>query len=73
MDKNPDYAQLLRLAQSPEGQQLWKLLQQSGGNALRQAASAASAGNMQQAKDLLSSLLQAPEAEELLKKLEERL
>jgi len=73
MDKKPDYTQLLRLAQSPEGQKLWKLMQQSGGDNLNKAMSAASNGDMQQAKDLLSSLLQSPETEKLLKKLEERL
>lgn len=73
MEKHADYAQLLRLAQSPEGQQLLKLLQQSGGDSLKTAAAAASAGDFQQAKNLLSSLLSTPEAEKLIKQLEERL
>ena len=73
MDKNADYNQLLRLAQSPEGMKLLKLLQQTGGDSLKTAAYAASSGDFQQAKAILSSLLNNPEAEKLLKKLEERL
>lgn len=73
MDKNPDYAQLIRLAQSPEGQKLFKLLQQSGGDSLKNAMSAAASGDYAQAKAILTSLLSNQEAESLLKKLEERL
>lgn len=71
MQHNPDLSELLRLAQSPAGQQLIALLQQSGGDALQTAVEKASAGDYTQAKKAMSSLLSSPEAQKLLKKLEE--
>lgn len=66
-----DMSQLLRLAQSPAGQQLLTLLQKNGGDTLQNAVSQASQGNFTQAKQTLSSLLSNPEAQKLLKQLEE--
>lgn len=71
MQHNPDLSELLRLAQSPAGQQLIALLQQSGGDALQTAVEKVSAGDYTQAKKAMSSLLSSPEAQKLLKKLEE--
>ena len=62
----PDMAQLIRLAQSPEGQQLIKLLQKTGPEALRSAAAQASAGNTDQAGKTLAPILQDPEVRKLL-------
>ena len=62
---------LMKLARSPAGQQLLALIQQNGGSDLQSAVSQASAGNYDQAKQTLSSLLSTPEAQALLKKLEE--
>lgn len=71
MDKNPDYSQLLKLAQSPAGQQLLKLLQQSGGDSLQSALTGAGKGDFTQAKQVLTALLSDPEAQKLLKQLED--
>lgn len=73
MDMKPDYAQLLALARSPEGQQLLTLLQRSGGKELDSLVRAASAGDYQTARTILASLLSGKEAEDLLKKMEGRL
>ena len=67
-----DRNQLLRLMQSPAGQQLLAHLQKSGGAQLQSAVSSASDGNYEPAKTLLSSLLQSQEAQALLKQLEDQ-
>lgn len=71
MQPSPDMAQLWKLAQSPAGQQLLALLQRSGGSQLQSAVEKASAGDYQDAQRTLSSLLSSPEAQSLLKQLEE--
>lgn len=71
MENAPDMAQLLKLARSPAGQQLLAMLQQSGGEALQTAIARASAGDYAQAQATLSSLLEDPKAQTLLKQLEE--
>lgn len=72
MQQSPDLSQLKKLAQSSAGQQLISLLQRSGGNTLQEAVIKASAGDYAQAKDILNSLLNTPEAQALLKQLEEQ-
>lgn len=69
MQNNPDMARLLRLAQSPAGQKLMGLLQQSGGKQVNEAMEKAAAGDYDQAKQLLSALLDSREAKELLSQL----
>lgn len=64
-----DLSGLLRLAQSPEGQQLIRLLQKNNPETLRNAAAQASAGDMAKAGQTLSPLLEDPQVKELLKKL----
>ena len=59
----------LSLAKSPAGQQLLTLLQQNGGDEVRQAAAFASAGDYTQAKEILSGLLNDPEIKKLLNQL----
>ena len=71
MDQNLDLNQLMKLAQSPAGQQLMQLLQQQGGKELETAVQKASSGNFGQAKKALSALLDSPEAKKLLKQLED--
>lgn len=70
MQQIPDMSQLMQLAQSPAGQQLIRMLQQSGGNELQDAIAKASAGDYAKAHKTLSSLLSSPEAQALLKQLE---
>ena len=69
MQNNPDMARLLRLAQSPAGQKLMGLLQQSGGTQLHQAMEQAAAGDYVQAKRILTELLGNEEAKALLTQL----
>lgn len=72
MQQSPDLSQLKKMAQSSAGQQLVALLQRSGGTSLQDAVAQASAGNYAQAEDILNSLLSTPEAQALLKQLEEQ-
>ncbi len=71
MENAPDLSQLLKLAQSPAGQQLLAALRQSGGEALESAVAQAAGGQYEEARKLLGALLAAPEAQALLKQLEE--
>lgn len=59
----------MRMAQTPAGQQLIRMLQQSGGADIQQAMEKAASGDYSQAKQLLSALMQNPEAKELLRQL----
>lgn len=56
----------LRFAQSPAGQQLLQLLVQTGGKDVQQAMEQAAAGDLTQAKKLLTILLQNPQTRQLL-------
>lgn len=58
-----------KLAQTPEGKQLAAMLQQLGGYEVQQAMDRAAAGDMNQAKQIVSALLQDPLARQLLEKL----
>lgn len=58
-----------KLAATPEGKQLAALLQQLGGHDMQQAMDRAAAGDMTQAKQAISALMQNPEARQLLEKL----
>ena len=55
-----------RLAGTPEGKQLAAQLQQLGGYNMQQALEAAAAGDMRQAKQAVSMLMQDPQARKLL-------
>lgn len=70
MDSFSDRKELLRLAQSPAGQQLIALLRQRGGDRLSAALARASAGDYRQAQALLSDLLAQEDAQALIKALE---
>lgn len=70
MQQSPDFAQLLKLAQSPAGQQLLAMLQRSGREDLQNAVAKASSGDYREAKRTLSALLSTPEAQALLKQME---
>ncbi|MBQ7801563.1 MAG: hypothetical protein IJ375_04495 [Oscillospiraceae bacterium] len=59
----------MRLAGTPAGQQLLALLQKNGGAELKAAMDQAAAGDYEQAKKALSSLLADPEAKKLLDRL----
>lgn len=65
-----DFQEAMRIAQSPAGQELIKLLQSQGGDALKQAMGKAAEGDYSQARETLGTLLQSEEAKKLMKKLE---
>lgn len=59
----------MRLASTPAGRQLAALLQQNGGTDLKTAMEDAASGNYEKAKQLLSVLMENPEAKALLERL----
>ena len=65
----PDIQRLIRMAQSPEGQQLIQLLQKNDPAALRSAAEQATSGDMNSAGKTLSPLLDDPQVKALLERL----
>ena len=73
MEPIPDLAALMKIAQSPAGQKLLFMLQSSNGAQLQHITSTAAAGNLEEAKQTISSLLNSKEARDLLKQLENQL
>lgn len=71
MDNNSGFSiqDAMRLAQTPAGQQLFALLQQQNSAQLQNAMSSAASGDYDKAKNALASLLDSPEAKDLLEKL----
>ena len=65
-----DMSQIMKLAQSPAGQQLCAFIQKQSRGELEQAMDKASVGDYSGARDALSSLLSSPEAQKLIKQLE---
>lgn len=70
MQSIPDMAALIKLAQSPAGQQLLNLLQSDPSVNLDSITAAAASGNLEKAKQQLSHALSSKEAKELMKQLE---
>lgn len=70
MENMPNMSDLMKLAQSPAGQQLLALLQSTDDGSLENAVNQATAGNMESAKNTLSALLSSPQAQALLKQRE---
>ena len=68
-----DSEQIRKLLTSPEGQELIKLLQADGGAGVRAAAASIQSGNMEAARSALLPLLDGTKAEELTRKMEEKL
>ena len=62
-------SQARKLAETPEGRQLVQMLQQLGGTDLQTAIDSAAAGDFQQAQQVISALMQNPDAKQLLGKL----
>lgn len=70
MQNNQDaIRQAMRLAQTPEGQQLIRMLQASGGTDLQKAMSSAASGDYTAAKQALSGILSNSEAQKLLRQM----
>lgn len=70
MQNMPDYAAVMQLIKSPEGQKLIAMLQQTDSAAVSTAMKSAQKGDYSGAKTALSSLLDSPEVRKLLKQLE---
>ena len=58
-----------KLAGTPDGKQLAALLQRMGGPDMQQSMDAAAAGDLRQAQQVLSALMNNPEAKALLERL----
>lgn len=72
MQQNPDMAKLMKMAQSPAGQELLSRLQHTGGQHLQDVMSKASAGDYEEAKQALFALMQDPTMQQLLRKMGEQ-
>ena len=73
MKRDPEFPQnfsmeqAMAFAASPAGQRLIAMLQSKSGSEMSAAQSYAAAGNMEQAKKVLSSLLSDPQIQDLLR------
>lgn len=70
-EKNQNFSmeELMKLANSPAGQQLMAMLKSQDSSKLEQAAAQAKSGDYAQAGQTLSSMLSSPEARKLIKEL----
>ena len=77
MEKKPDgfdpssVQQAMKLAQSDTGRQLFTLLQNTHGAQLQSAMDSAAKGDYRQAMLAMQQLMSSPQAQELLKRLQE--
>lgn len=69
MESIPDYADIVRLIQSPEGRKLLAMLQNADGAMLNYAVTRAKQGDYEGAKQALNGILKDPEAKEILETL----
>lgn len=69
--KTQDFSQedIMRLAQSPAGQQLIAMLRQGDSGRLQQAISQAQSGDYTGASQTINDMLSSPQAQKLLKEL----
>lgn len=68
-DPTKDLKDAMKLAQSPAGQQLLRLLQSTDKHAMQEAMDQAAAGNYQQVQATLRSALENPQVQELIRQL----
>lgn len=68
-DSPVDLSEVMRMAQSPAGQQLLALLQKNNADELRSAMEKASTGDYSQARKTINAFLSTPEAKALLEQL----
>lgn len=69
MQTMPDFSELIRIVQTPEGRKLLSLLQSTDSQTLSRAMSSAKSGDYNGAKEALSDILNTPEAQALLNQL----
>lgn len=65
----PNFKDLAALANSPDGQRLLQLAQQSGGGRLNSAVQQAQSGDYEAVKAILSKMLENDEAKRLIQRL----
>ena len=70
--KNFSPEDAIKLAKTPEGQQLIEMLKKTNTAAIQNAMKQASAGNMDKVRQTLESLLNTPEIQKLLHQLGEK-
>ena len=70
-EKNQNFSMdaLMKMANSPAGQQLIAMLKNQDNSKLEQAAAQAKSGDYAQASQTLSAMLSTPEAKKLMKEL----
>lgn len=64
-----DYGELLKIANSPDGQRLLSLIQERGGAQYNQAMQQAESGDYSGAKEMISKIISSPEAMKLIQKI----
>ena len=67
--QNFSMEQAMAFASSPAGKQLLSLIQQKGGSEVLQAQAHAASGDMDKAKDALSSLLSDPQIQAIIRQM----
>lgn len=67
-----DYAELLKLANSPSGSKLVELMKHNTDSNLDELMNKMQAGDFTQAKEFIQRLLQQPEAQKLIKEMRKR-
>jgi len=70
MQQNPEaIREAMRLASTPQGQQLLSLLRKTDPSRLQQLMQSAASGNTDQARAALQSILQDPQAKKIVEQL----
>lgn len=64
-----DFSELLKIANSPAGQELMALIQKNRDEHFDEAMQQAQSGDFSQAKTILSQMLSSEEAQDLVKKI----
>lgn len=64
-----DFSELMKIANSPAGQELISLVQKNKDEHFDEAMQQAQSGDFSQAKAMISQILSTPEAAELMKKI----
>lgn len=64
-----DYGELLKIANSPDGQKLLSMIQERGGDQYAKAMQQAERGDYSGAKEMISKIMSSPEAMQLIEKI----
>ena len=64
-----DYGELLKIANSPDGQKLLSMIQERGGDQYAPAMQQAERGDYSGAKEMISKIMSSPEAMQLIEKI----